>query len=251
MLSSLNIFKSFTSVQMKTIILIHFILSCIILSYSTLIPYVLAGVVAQLFLWFYSFFPFKSLRIASTVFSSLALLSHGLLLLISTVRAWRYFFFPVKEQLAFSLECIGNIPLVVAQIVFLLQQMKVLLEEKPVRFLKNLYRNTLYIMFFHDFAYAWILAPYGGVYIFFAFTHFVVHTLMLSIDKQVTLPPFRLNAFRVLWSYLCGQHIYVMYQLWEYRIVLGFTGVYLVVCAMYLINSFLQSGRKIETKSIT
>lgn len=236
---------------MKTIILIHFILSCIILSYSTLMEYVVAGVVSQLLLWIYSFFPFKSLRVVSTVFTGLALLSHGMLLLISTVRAWRYFYFPVKEQLAFSLECLANIPIVIAQIVFLLQEAKVLLEEKPVRFYRHLYRNTLYIMFFHDFAYAWILAPFGGVYLIFAFTQFVVHTLMMSIGKDGVLPPVRLTMFRVIWGYLTLQHIYVIFSLRDYMLVVGFTGVYLTVCVMYLINSFLQSGRRKETTSTT
>ena len=234
---------------MKTLILIHFLLSCIILTYSTLTEYVVAGVVAQIFLWIYSFFPFRGLRVVSLFFSSAALLSHVMLLLISAVRSYRYFFFPVKEQLTFSVECMGNVPLVLAQIVFLLQQMKVLLEEKRVRFLKHLYRNTLYIMFFHDFAYASILVPFGGFYIFCAFSQFVVHTLMMSIPASGIIPATRLIAFRILWFGLCLQHTFVLIRLREYSIVLGFTGVYLTTCIMYLINSSLQNESETRTKS--
>jgi hypothetical protein len=241
--------------KMKTLALIHFLLSCTILSYSTLTAYVAAGIVTQIFIWIYSFFPFLFLRNLSLTFSGATLLSHVMLLLISTVRAYRYFLFPVKEQLLFSLECIVNVPLVLAQVVFLLQQIKVLLEvlleeDNTVKFQKNLYRNTLYIMFFHDFVYAWILVPFGGVYVIFAFSQFVVHTLMMSIPSSGVILPHRLNFFRVVWFCLCVQHMFVLISLREYNVVLGFTGVYLTVCTMYLINSSLQNERKTETKSI-
>lgn len=243
---------------MKTVILLQFILICITLSYGDWWEYHMANAVAQLVLWFYALFPFRALRVAGTVMLGLAVLSSSMLLLISFVRAWRYFFFPVKEQLKTSLECLANIPLVVAQIAFMFIQSKSLLEVKAAVYMKNLYKNTVYIMFFHDFVYAWALAPFGGVYIVFAFTHFVVHTLMLAQDVEMapfdgipswTVKWWNLMGFRILWLYLIGQHVYVITQLYEYTIVLGMTGVYIVSLLMYLVNSYLQNRTRITATS--
>lgn len=218
----------------------------------------MANAVAQLVLWFYALFPFRALRVAGTVMLGLAVLSSSMLLLISFVRAWRYFFFPVKEQLKTSLRCLANIPLVTAQIAFMFIQSKSLLEVKAAVYMKNLYKNTVYIMFFHDFVYAWALAPFGGVYIVFAFTHFVVHTLMLAQDVEMapfdgipswTVKWWNLMGFRLLWLYLIGQHVYVITQLYEYTIVLGMTCVYIVSLLMYLVNSYLQNRTRITATS--
>lgn len=244
---------------MKTVILLQFILVCIALTYADWWEYHVAGMVAQLLLWFYALFPFRMLRIAGTVALGLAVLSSSMLLLISFVRAWRYFFFPVKEQLKTSLECMANIPLVVAQIAFMFIQSKSLLEIKQPVYLQNLYKNTVYIMFFHDFVYAWALAPFGGIYIIFSFTHFVVHTLMFAQDVEIApfggIPPWtvkwwNLVGFRILWLYLIGQHAYVISQLYEYTIVLGLSSVYIVCLLMYLVNSYLQNRTRITATSI-
>ena len=247
---------------MKTVILLQFILTCVALSYGDWWAYHLANASAQIVLWVYALFPFRFLRIVSTVVLGIAVLSSSLLLVISFVRAWRYFFFPVKEQLKTSLECLANIPLLVAMIAFMFIQSKSLLELKTAKYLKELYRNTVYIMFFHDFVYAWALAPFGGIYIVFAFTHFVVHTIMLAQDTEPVVS-FRWNiaswsvqqwnivGFRVLWLYLMGQHAYVISQLYEYTIVRGLTSVYIMTLCTYLVNSYLQTRTRTTSMSTT
>lgn len=241
---------------MKTVILLQFVLICASLSYGDWWMYHVPIMAAQLVLWFYSLFPFRALRVAATATLGLAVLSSSLLLVISFVRTWRYFFFPVKEQLKTSLECLANIPVLVAMIAFMFIQSKALLELKTAVYMKDLYRNTVYIMFFHDFVYAWVLAPFGGIYIIFAFTHFVVHTIMLAQDVEPhfgvqpwTTAWVNLIGFRVLWLGLVGQHTYVIIQLYEFSIVFGLTGVYIICLLTYLLNSYLQNRTRTAATS--
>lgn len=215
---------------------------CIVLSFSDFVDYHIVPLAAQLLLWFYSLFPFKLLRVAATGLLGLSVLCLGLLLVICTVRSWRYFFFPVKEQLMFTIQCVCTIPFVLAQLSFMFVQSKSLLEDIPPRFLPKLYKNTIYIMFFHDFVYAWALAPFGGIYILFAFTHFIVHTIMLALTEETTKP--LLWVFRLLWGALLVQHSIVLWNLFEYTMVRGLTAVYMVTAVMYLTNSYLQDQKR-------
>lgn len=222
---------------------------CIFLSFSDFWEYQVAGAAAQFVLWFYAFFPFRPLRIVATISLGLGVLSSSMLLLICFVRSWRYFFFPVKEQLTFALVCLASIPILTAQLAFMFIQSKSLLEKKTAVYVKSLYKTTVYIMFFHDFVYAWALAPFGGIYILFAFTHFIVHTLMIALNSERDALPLQLWGFRLLWVALLVQHGYTLYMLFEYTIVRGLTFVYIVTALMYLVNSYLQSQRQTDSKS--
>lgn len=234
---------------MKTVVLLQALFASLALTYADTWAYHVPVVCTQLLLWFYDSFPFNYLRLVSSVSLGVSVLTSSLLLLISFVRMWRYFFFPVKEQFAFAAECFANIPIVLAQLAFLFIQSKSLLEKKDVKYSKDLYRTTVYIMFFHDFVYAWILAPFGGEFVVFAFTQFVVHTLMIVLEDEARLPDYQVLGFRVAWSYLIAQHLYVIVRKYDYTVVRGFTGVYIVVSLMYLTNSFLLPRKSKDSKS--
>lgn len=205
---------------------------------------------AQTALWFYDLFPFRGVRVAAVGLLGISVLTLSMLLIICVVRSWRYFYFPVKEQLTFTLECLATVPFVTAQLAFAFLQSKSLVPRREPQYMKYLYRNTIYILFFHDFVYAWALGPFGGMYSVFAFTQFIVHTLMLALDTATNPPRSQQWLFRAMWLGLLAQHVYTITNLFEYTIVRGLTYVYIVAVVMYLANSYLQSRtQKVSTST--
>ena len=103
------------------------------------------------------------------------------LVFISFVRTWRYFYFPVKEDLSFAFECLVRIPLQGVQLGTdsasgvapqnaLPRQNGV--QRGPVR------EYDSRACSFMTFGYALLFAYYGGWYALLGFTHFFVHIVM-------------------------------------------------------------------------
>ena len=234
---------------MRTFVFIQLFTICLSVSFGVVkddfIPLymiVLAALPAQLFLWLYSFFKFRSLWYASAGFLSVSLFTAGLLFFISFVRTWRYFYFPVKEDLSFAFECLVRIPLQGVQLGTILLQGSRLREALPKRteFNEVMYANMILVLFFHDFGYAILFAYYGGWYVLLGFTHFFVHIGMAVLVRQIE--KYTLAGFMVVWTALLVQHVLTtinLYDTYWFNFVLGMNTVYVVALVMYLINGYL------------
>lgn len=229
---------------MKTFVCVQLLLACISLSFNTLVYYHLANVGAQVFLLLHDVFPYKRIRYASMGILGLAFLSSGLAWLICAIRAWRYVFFPTKEGAHFFAECVVNVLSVLVQLIFMVFQAKELRGVRKVEFVPSLYTTCVYILFFHDFVYAALFIYSGGILMLFGYTQFIVHTLMLGLNTA------NVELFQYAWVALVVQHMVTVIWNLDDRMILVFTGVYIVADILYLINSTLQHQTSIVTRSI-
>ena len=78
----------------------------------------------------------------------------------------------------------------------------------------------------------------------FGYTQFIIHTLMLGLNTA------NVELFQYAWVALVVQHVVTVIWNLDDRMVLVFTGVYIVADILYLINSTLQHQTSIVTRSI-
>ena len=193
---------------------------------------------AQTCLWFFTFFNFRFLWYGSIGLLSVSFVAAAFVLMLTFVRTWRYFYFPVKEDLDFALECLVRIPLQGLQLgVMLLQASNLRDPLRPPRFIRVLFGNMVIGLFFHDFLYAWVLGVYGGWYAFFGFTHFLMHVAMATIVTN--LVPATVTIFMFVWVALLVQHVWISILLFDDAFVLGMNAVYIVALILYLMNGAL------------
>lgn len=233
---------------MRTFVCIQLFLLCVSVSFGVeredFIPlwmFAFPCLAAQFSLWFFSFFKFDWLWYASVGLLSLGFFSAGVLFLVSFVRTWRFFFFPLKEEFSFALECFARIPLQGLQLgVMTLQTEELRAERRAPRYIGVLYANMIFGLFFHDFAYAFVLGSYGGWYVVWGFTQFLAHVAMGFLVRGVDDPV--MYPFMVLWSLLFVQHVLTSIWLYGtswYTMVLGMNVVYCVSLGLYLMNGYL------------
>lgn len=234
---------------MRTFVCVQLFLLCVSVSFGVervdFIPlwmFAFPCLAAQFSLWFFSFFKFEWLWYASLGLLSLAFFSAGVLFLVAFVRMWRFFFFPQKEELEFALECLARIPLQGLQLgVMLLQSGELRLKLRPPKYIGVLYANMIFVLFFHDFVYAWVLGAYGGWYVVLGLTQFLTHVAMGFLVRGVDKP--MLYPFMLLWTALLVQHVLTSWALYGtdwYTLVLGMNVVYVVSLLMYLLNGYLK-----------
>lgn len=228
---------------MITFVITQLFLVCISISFKTLTIYHYANAVAQVAMLFHNLFPFKRIRYGASGLLGLAALSSGLAWMISAVRAWRYIFFPTKEGAAFFAECITNVIIILLQLILMISQSKELMVKTKVTYRENLFKTCVFILFFHDFAYAGLFTYQEDVTVIFGYTQFVVHTLMFGLNTL------NIEVFQYVWVALIAQHAYVIWS-YEDMYIRIFTSVYIVADVIYLINSSLQHQTSIVTKSI-
>lgn len=228
---------------MITFVITQLFLVCISISFKTLTIYHYANAVAQVAMLFHNLFPFKRIRYGASGLLGLAALSSGLAWMISAVRAWRYIFFPTKEGAAFFAECITNVIIILLQLILMISQSKELMVKTKVTYRENLFKTCVFILFFHDFAYAGLFTYQEDVTVLFGYTQFVVHTLMFGLNTL------NIEVFQYVWVALIVQHAYVLWS-YEDMYIRIFTSVYIVADVIYLINSSLQHQTSIVTKSI-
>lgn len=238
-----RIFKDENHTQMITFVVAQLFLVCISLSFPTLTMYHYANGAAQVALLFHNIFPYKRIRYLSIVLLGAAALSSSMAWLICAVRTWRYIFFPTKEDAAFFGECIANVVSILIQLVIMLSQAKELRMKGKVQYIDTLFRTCVYILFFHDFAYAGFFTYSDDTTQVFGYTQFIVHTLMLGLNKM------NVELFQYVWVALLVQHVYVL-VMYDDIYVRIFTSVYIVADVIYLINSSLQHQTSIVTRSI-
>ena len=228
---------------MITFVFAQLFLACISLSFGTLTVYHYANVVAQVAMLLHKLFPYIRVRYAAGGLLGLAALSSGLAWMISAIRSWRYIFFPTKEGASFFAECVTNSVVVLIQLVLMVSQGKELFVKQKVKFLKQLFTVSVYILFFHDFVYAGLFTYSEDMTILFGYTQFTVHTLMLGLNTL------NFEIFQYVWLALLVQHSYVLIS-YEDMYIRMFTIVYIVADVIYLINSALQHQTSIVTRSI-
>lgn len=234
--------------SMRTFVCIQLFLLCVSVSFGVeredflpLWMFAFPCLLAQFSLWFYSFFKFRWLWYVSVGLLSLAFFSAAVLFLVVFVRSWRFFFFPLKEEFDFALECFARIPLTGLQLGVMTLQTEELRTPGTADYIRVLYANMIFGLFFHDFAYAFVLGSYGGWYVLLGFTQFVTHVamgfLVRGVEKPVVYP------FMVLWTALLAQHVLTSIWLYGtswYTVVLGMNVVYSVSLLMYLMNGYLR-----------
>lgn len=228
---------------MITFVFTQLFLACISLSFGTLTVYHYANVVAQVGMLFHNLFPYVRIRYLAGGLLGLAALSSGLAWMISAVRTWRYIFFPTKEGASLFAECATNSIIVLVQLILMISQGKEIMKRGKVKYQKKLFTICVYILFFHDFVYAWLFTYSENMTRVFGYSQFIVHTLMLGLNKL------NFELFQYVWVALIVQHVYV---LWSYddMYVRLFTSVYIVADLIYLVNSALQHQTSIVTRSI-
>lgn len=228
---------------MITLVFAQLFLVCISLSFQTLTVYHYANAGAQVAMLLHNLFPFKRIRYAATGLLGFAALSSGLAWMISAIRAWRYIYFPTKEGLYFFTECGINVIAILLQLILMLSQAKELMIKGKVKYNERLFKICVFILFFHDFAYAGLFT-YGDMSIIFGYTQFILHTLMFGLTKL------NIELFQYAWVALIVQHVYVILRTDDMYIKL-FTSVYIVADMIYIINSSLQHQTSIVSRSIT
>lgn len=228
---------------MITFVITQLFLVCISLSFKTLTVYHYANAVAQIVMLFHNLFPFKRIRYAASGLLGLAAVMSGLAWMISAVRAWRYIFFPTKEGASFFAECITNVIIILLQLILMISQAKELMVKGKVKYLENLFKTCVFILFFHDFAYAGLFTYQEDVTMIFGYTQFVVHTLMFGLNTL------NIEVFQYVWVALIVQHVYVLLT-YDDMYIRIFTSVYIVADVIYLINSALRHQTSIVTRSI-
>jgi len=227
---------------MITFVFAQLFLACISLSFKTLTTYHYANVAAQVAILFYELFPYMRIRYLAGGLLGFAVLSSGLVWMISAVRSWRYIFFPTKEGATLFAECLANTFFVLIQLVLMVAQGKELMIKRKVKYLEKLFTVCVYILFFHDFVYAGLFT-YSEMTRVFGYTQFIVHTLMLGLNKL------NFELFQYVWIALIVQHVYVILA-YDDMYIRIFTGVYIIADLIYIINSSLQHQTSIVTRSI-
>lgn len=228
---------------MITFVIAQLFLVCISLSFKTLTVYHYANAFAQIVMLFHNLFPFKRIRYAAAGLLGLAAVMSGLAWMISAVRAWRYIFFPTKEGVSFFAECITNVIIILLQLILMISQAKELMVKGKVKYLEHLFKTCVFILFFHDFAYAGLFTYQEDVTVIFGYTQFVVHTLMFGLNTL------NIEIFQYVWVALIVQHVYVLLT-YDDMYIRIFTSVYIAADVIYLINASLQHQTSIVTRSI-
>ena len=95
---------------MKTFCFIQIFLAILSFSLGSLYPYHLPNLGAQILLFIWNVFPYERLKQVSGLALGVAAVSSGFCALIAFIRAWRYIFFPVKENLSFffAMRCVNS-----------------------------------------------------------------------------------------------------------------------------------------------
>jgi hypothetical protein len=238
-----RIFKVRCFLKMITLVFAQLFLVCISLSFTTLTMYHYANAAAQIAMLFHNIFPFKRIRYGASGLLGAAALCSGLAWMISAIRAWRYLFFPSKEGVSFFIECSVNIIVVLMQLVLMVAQGKEVMRKVKVTYLESLFKICVFVLFFHDFAYAAIFTDRTDALFVFGYSQFLVHTLMLGLNRL------NIELFQYAWVGLIVQHVYIIWA-YEDMYVRMFTGVYIIADLLYIINSALQHQTSIVTKSI-
>ena len=170
-------------------------------------------------------------------------MSSGFCTLIAFIRAWRYIFFPVKENFSFFLQCCGLLPLLIIQLVFYLYQYRALSSTHRVRYQPGLFSSAIYFLFIHDFIYAGLfLYSASSFYTTFGYTQFVVHSAMMVINNENVRSVTKF--FSIVWAALLVQHVFVLSQYFanvepfNSDFVLILTGVYVIANLLYLLNAY-------------
>jgi len=228
---------------MKTFCFIQIFLAVLSFSLGSLYPYHLPNLGAQVLLFIYNVFPYQRLKQVAGLALGVAALSSGFCSLIAFIRAWRYIFFPVKENLSFFLQCLGLLPLLVIQLVFYLYQYRALSQKRRVRYQPGLFSSAIYFLFVHDFVYASLFVySASSFYAVFGYTQFICHSAMMVInnDNVRTVTKF----FSLIWAALLVQHGFTLSQYFagiapfDSDFVLVLTGVYVVADVLYLLNAY-------------
>ena len=238
-----RIFKGRSIPKMITFVFAQLFFVCISLSFKTLTVYHYANPIAQVAMLFHNLFPYRRIRYLAGGLLGFAALSSGLAWLISAIRVWRYFFFPTKEGASLFGECLANVFVGLFQLVLMLAQAKELMVKRKVKFLKDLFKTCVFILFFHDFVYASLFTYLEDATIIFGYTQFIVHTLMFGLNKL------NMEFFQYAWTALIVQHVYVIIT-YEDMYIRVFSGAYILADLIYLINSSLQHQTSIVTRSI-
>ena len=228
---------------MITFVFAQVFFACISLSFKTLTVYHYANPIAQVAMLFHNLFPYRRIRYLAGGLLGFAALSSGLAWLISAIRVWRYFFFPTKEGASLFGECLANVFVGLFQLVLMLAQAKELMVKGKVKYLTNLFKTCVFILFFHDFVYAGLFTYIEDATIIFGYTQFIIHTLMFGLNKL------NMEFFQYAWTALIVQHVYVIFM-YEDMYIRVFSGAYILANLIYLINSSLQHQTSIVTRSI-
>tara|TARA_B110000858_G_scaffold72322_1_gene83998 strand:+ start:91 stop:798 length:708 start_codon:yes stop_codon:yes gene_type:complete len=232
---------------MLTFCFIQIFLAILSFSLGSLYPYHLPNLLAQILLFIWNVFPYERLKQVSGLALGVAAVSSGFCALIAFIRAWRYIFFPVKENLSFFLQCVALIPLLVIQLVFYLYQYRTLSAPRRLQYQTGLFSSAIYFLFIHDFLYASLfIYNASSFYVFFGYSQFVVHSAMMIINNQNarTVTKF----FSLVWAALLVQHGFVLSQYFagtppfDSDFVLVLTGVYIVADVLYLLNAVQLHG---------
>jgi len=235
---------------MQTFVFINITLAVLSFSLGSLYAYHLPNLAAQVILFIYNVFPYERLRQVSGLALGLATVSSGFCTIIAFVRAWRYIFFPVKENFSFFLQCCGLLPLLVIQLVFFLYQYRALSEKRKLEYQPGLFSSAIYFLFIHDFIYAALfIYSASSFYKIFGYSQFVVHSCMMIIteDNVRSVAKF----FSLAWAALLVQHVFVLTQYFasiepfNTSFVLVLTGVYVIANVLYLLNvvQLYETGR--------
>ena len=226
---------------------IQIVLAALSFSLGSLYAYHLPNLAAQVILFIWNVFPYDRIRLVAGLGLGVAAVSSGFCTIIAFVRAWRYFFFPVKEHLTFFLQCLALLPLLVIQLVFYLYQYRDLSSRRTLKYQKGLFRSAIYFLFIHDFIYAGLfIYNASSWYTVFGYTQFVVHSAMIIINEGnvKSLAKF----FALLWAALIVQHVFTLTQYFasvepfDSSFVLVLTGVYIIADVLYLLNVFQLYG---------
>lgn len=228
---------------MKTFCFIQIFLAVLSFSLGSLYPYHLPNLGAQVILFIWNVFPYERLKQVSGLALGVAALSSGFCLLIAFIRAWRYIFFPVKENFSFFLQCCGLLPLLVIQIIFYLYQYRGLSTKRQLKYQPGLYSSAIYFLFVHDFIYAGLfIYNASSFYTIFGYTQFIVHSAMMVINNGTNIRTV-IKFFSLVWAALLVQHGFVLSQYFagvepfDSSYILVLTSVYIVADILYLINA--------------
>lgn len=224
----------------------------------------------------YSAIPTETVRVLAIPALGVAALSSVFVFFLSFVRFWRYLFFPNKENFLFFGECIAHFLLVIPQLVFYLYQARQL-AYPDVTFVKDdgetikvpnsgpkyrysLYKNAVYVLFFHDFLYSTFFYNLDRWYAFIGYTQFITHSLMAFMPND---KPY-VGLFSIVWTGLFVQHILLIIATFTDEALSDsknslrlLTGVYIVSVIIYLLNAGvlfeldpLKPFRKVIDKSV-
>lgn len=220
---------------MQSLILCQAVLACFSL-FGRLWYFSVPSFVAQVILWFYSFFPMTYLRVAGAGVLAVSFICCSFVLIVSFTRASRFVFYPIKEDFNFFIECFLQIPLQALQVCVCVLEGRFLLKG-VARQQTNITKQAVYIMFFHDFAYTAALSYKGWVLVPFSFTQFFTHTILYKMNKSNE------RLFRRLFYALMIQHLLIGIIYWDDMYVRALSFINLVATAMYLMES-LETSRQ-------